>query len=206
MAVRTGAPLTVLVLASLALLFGTCLFIGWFFDRRRPPSSAADVALVFGCGAPWKSESRLNVALDLYRRGLAPHLIVTGGVRMPGRAVTEAEWFRDWLVREGVPPERIHLEMRATNTAENVEYSLPILEMHGWRRVILVMSDFEGIRAHLTAKRAWRGRGVRLYDCHAPSGDRWHRWTWWMSRQGWALTWYTLPRLFRYRLLPYLWR
>jgi uncharacterized SAM-binding protein YcdF (DUF218 family) len=193
------------ILAAAALLL-VLLFVGWFFDRRHLPTSPADVALVFGCGEPWKSETRLRTALDLHRRGLAPHLIVSGGVRMPNSGHTEAQWFRDWLVREGVAPDRVQMEAHATNTAENAEFSLPILQAHGWRRVILVMSDFEGIRAHLTARRAWLGRGITLYDCHAPSGPRWHRWTWWTTREGWALTWYTLPRLFRYRLLPYLWR
>ena len=193
-------------LAALSLSLIVLLVVGWFFDRRRPPPSAADVALVFGCGTSWKSEARLRRALELFKAGVVPQLIVSGGVKMPDRDVTEAEWFRDWLLREGVPADRIHLENLATNTAENAAFSWPLLEQHGWRRVVLVMSDFEGVRAHLTAKRAWLGRGVTLYDCHAASPGRWHRWTWWLSREGWRLTAYTWPRLFRYGLLPYLWR
>ena len=194
------------ILVATAAVLAPLLGIGWFFDRRHRPSAPADVALVFGCGTAWKAETRLKTALELHRQGLAPHVIVSGGVPVPAVAMTEAEWFRDRLVRDGVPAECIHMENRARNTAENVAFAWPILEAHGWRRVILVMSDFEGIRAHLTARRAWRGKGVTLYDCHAQSGTRWHRWWWWTSRDGWALTWYTLPRLFRYRLLPYLWR
>lgn len=183
-----------------------CMALGWCLDVRRPPSRAADVALVFGCGEPWKAEARLTQALALHQAGLAPHLITSGGVLMPGRDATEAEWFRDWLVARGVPADRVHVEARATNTAENAEFSGPILEAHGWHRVILVMSDFEGLRAHLTSRRAWLGKGVTLYDVHASSWPRWSRWTWWMSAEGWRLTWHTVPRLFRYGLIPYLWR
>jgi hypothetical protein len=118
--------------------------------------------------------------------------------------MVEADWFYDKLVALGVPADRILLEPQATNTAENASYALPIIKAHGFTTVVLVMSDFEGIRAHLTARRAWRGQGLAIYDCHAPSPGHWSPWTWWLSRSGWDLTLYTLPRLFRYRLLPYL--
>jgi hypothetical protein len=68
------------------------------------------------------------------------------------------------------------------------------------------MSDFEGIRAHLTARRAWIGHDIEVYDVHAASVGHWNPWTWWLTPEGWRLTWYTVPRLFRYRLLSYLWR
>jgi uncharacterized SAM-binding protein YcdF (DUF218 family) len=199
-----------LLLAIVAIVLATPLFlagVGVFLNRRKLPLEPVDVALVFGTGLDWKAESRVTAAVAAFGRGLAPQLIVSGGVLMPGLGgMTEAEWFRDRLVERGVPSERIHLEDRATNTAENVEFSTPILEFHGWRRVLLIMSDFEGIRAHLSARRAWYGRGIDVFDLHADSTSHWNQWTWWLSREGWHLTWYTVPRLFRYRLLPYLWR
>jgi uncharacterized SAM-binding protein YcdF (DUF218 family) len=194
------------IVSALALL-GCFIGVGLFLNRRRLPAAPADVALVFGTGLHWKAESRWRTAAAVFDRGLAPHLIVSGGVPMPGmRAMSEAEWFRERLLEHGVPDERIHLENRATNTGENIEFTTPILAAHGWTRVILVMSDFEGIRAHLTARRAWGGDGIAIFDCHAASIGHWSAWTWWLSKEGWQLTWYTVPRLFRYRLLPYLWR
>lgn len=190
------------VLAAIAGLVG----LGHFLNRRRLPSEPADAALVFGCGEVWKREARCATAAALFRRGLARWLVVSGGVLVPGTAQTEAAWFRDNLAGRGVPAERILLEDKASNTAENAAYALPILTSHGFTRVVLVMSDFEGIRAHLTAKREWQGQGIAIYNCHAPSGRHWNAWTWWLRPQGWSLTFYTVPRLFRYRLLPYLWR
>jgi uncharacterized SAM-binding protein YcdF (DUF218 family) len=204
-----GSTVTAFVVFVLLLLIAVllgCLATGWCLDVHRPPTTPADVALVFGCGEPWKADARLRQGLAVFEAGLAPHLIVSGGVKMPGREQTEAEWFAEWLVAHGVPSERVHLENRATNTAENAAFSWPILETHGWRRVVLVMSDFEGLRAHLTARRAWEGKSVTLYDMHASSWPRWSRWGWWTSAEGWRLTNHTVPRLFRYRLLPYLWR
>jgi len=193
---------------AIAVAVPACLVVvGQFLNRRRLPREPADVALVFGSGLDWKAESRWKTAADVFDRGQAPQLIVSGGVPMPGLGgTTEAEWFRARLMEHGVPGERIHVENRATNTGENVEFTTPILAAHGWTRVILVMSDFEGIRAHLTARRAWHGRRIAIFDYHAASIGHWSAWTWWLSKEGWQLTWYTVPRLFRYRLLPYLWR
>jgi uncharacterized SAM-binding protein YcdF (DUF218 family) len=194
------------IVSVVVALVALCVGIGIAFDRRRLPSTPADAALVFGCGERWKVNARLHTALEVYRSGMARHLVVSGGVPMPdGSGLTEAEWLAARLVDAGVPAADVSLENRATNTAENAAFALPILEARGCRRVVLVMSDFEGIRAHLTAKRAWLGRGIEIYDCHAPSVGHWSRWAWWTTREGWSLTWYTLPRLFRYRLLPYLW-
>lgn len=186
------------------MIIAAFIALGHAFNRRKLPPQPADVALVFGAGQPWKVQSRCAMAAELYHCGLVRNLLVSGGVPVPGTGMLEAPWFRDRLVALGVPAERILMESRATNTAENVRYALPIIQARGFTSVVLIMSDFEGIRAHLTAKRAWRGSGLTIYDCHAPSTGYWNPWTWWLSRSGWELTWYTLPRLFRYRLLPYL--
>lgn len=192
--------------ASIALAGAIVALIalGHSLNWRRAPRRQADAALVFGCGQVWKREARCATAAHVYHRGMARWLVVSGGVIVPGTDQTEAAWFRDRLVAHGVPPEKILLEDRATNTAENAAFALPILSSHGFRHVVLVMSDFEAIRAHLTAKRAWQGQGIAIYDYHAPSRGHWSPWTWWLSREGWSLTFYTVPRLFRYRLLRYL--
>ena len=189
----------------LALLAGAAA-LGRFLDRRRlpPPGESADVALVFGTGAEWKARGRCEVAARLYHERRVRRLVVSGGVPVGG--VCEADRFRDALVALGVPADRIECEPCATNTAENCALALPILRRHGARSVVLVMSDFEGIRAHLTARRAWIGENFTVWDAHAPSPGHWHRTWWWASREGRRWTWHTVSRLFRYRLLPFLWR
>jgi uncharacterized SAM-binding protein YcdF (DUF218 family) len=194
-----------IVSGCIGLLLGALIGLGHFFNRRRLPAVPVDVALVFGTGLAWKAQARCMTAAWLFHCGHVRYLIVSGGVLVPGLHITEAEWFRKQLLQHGVPADRILLEPRATNTAENTTFALPIIAAHQFTNVILVMSDFEGIRAHLTAKRAWRGQGITIYDYHAPSAGHWSPWTWWLSRTGWSLTLYTLPRLFRYRLWPYLW-
>jgi uncharacterized SAM-binding protein YcdF (DUF218 family) len=197
--VLTGILLTA---AAVPLALGG---LGCWIDRRRLPSTPADAALVFGASTEWKARARWTTVAELYHAGVVRHVVVSGGPTVPGQGVSEAEWFRRNLLALGVPDARILVEDRATHTGENAAFALPILRAHGFRSVVLVMSDFEGIRAHLTARRAWRGHGIAIYDRHAPSPGHWGRCTWWLTREGRRWTWYTLPRLFRYRLLPYLW-
>jgi uncharacterized SAM-binding protein YcdF (DUF218 family) len=185
---------------SLGGLLAALMAFGHALNRRRLPRTPADVALVFGTGLRWKALARIDTAAQLSHQGRVRWLIVSGGVLVPGTAQTEAAWFRDALAQRGVPAGQIILEPQATNTAENASYALPILKAHGFCSVVLVMSDFEGLRAHLTARRAWRGQGLAIYDFHAPSAGHWSPWTWWLSREGWGLTWYTASRLVRYRL------
>jgi len=195
-----------LTLGCLLLFLAALVGLGHLLNRRRLPATPADVALVFGTGLRWKAQARISMAAQLFHQGVVRSLIVSGGVLIPGTKITEAAWFRDALLRCGVPDECILPEAQATNTAENVIYALPIIRAQHFQRVVLVMSDFEGLRAHLTAKRAWQGQGFTIYDCHAPSTGHWNPWTWWLSREGWSLTCYTVPRLVRYRLWGYLWR
>lgn len=179
--------------------------LGRFLDKRHLPPASADVALVFGTGLAWKAQTRWETAARLFHRGMVNYVIASGGVIVPGTGMTEAEWFKIKLIEQGVPPDHILIEDRATNTSENAEFALPIIRRHNFRTVVLVMSDFEGIRAHLTAKRAWQKSGLKIYDCHAASTGHWGRGSWWLTREGRHLTWYTVPRLFRYRLWKYLW-
>ena len=187
------------------LLLAAFVSFGHVLNRRRLPSTAADAALVFGTGLHWKALARISTAAQLFHQGHIRYLIVSGGVVMPGATVTEAAWFREALIGHGVPAARIFVEPQATNTAENAIYALPIIQARRFQHVVLVMSDFEGLRAHLTAKRAWAGQALTIYDYHAPSTGHWNPWTWWLSREGWSLTWYTASRLVRYRLWNELW-
>jgi uncharacterized SAM-binding protein YcdF (DUF218 family) len=202
---RRPSTASSIVIIMSGLILSALIGLGHFFNRRRVPATPVDAALVFGTGLAWKAHTRCATAAEVFHRRLARYLIVSGGVLVPDAHMTEAEWFRAQLVDQGVPADHILLESQATNTAENTAHALPIITAHQFTGVILIMSDFEGIRAHLTAKRAWRGRGIAIYDYHAPSPGYWHPWIWWLTPTGWSLTWYTLSRLFRYHLWAYLW-
>jgi uncharacterized SAM-binding protein YcdF (DUF218 family) len=190
-----------ILLAAIFLAF--LILIGKLLNTRKLPTDVADAALVFGTGKAWKGRARCAVAADLVRGGFVREVIVSGGVAVKDRGVTEAEWFRSILIDEGVPEECIVLENRATNTKQNVDYALEIIREKGFSSIVLVMSDFEGLRAHLTAAKSWSGHGISIYDWHAPSPGHWSENWWWLSSEGRSLTWYAVSRIYRYSLWRY---
>jgi len=68
-------------------------------------------------------------AVDCYKRGLAPWVVFSGGNghRWADLSTTEADVFRGAAIAAGVPADRIVIEDRSSNTAENVQFTLPIL-------------------------------------------------------------------------------
>ena len=89
-------------------------------DEERP----ADAIVVLGAaqydGRPSPVfRARLDHAISLYRAGVAPKLVVTGGKR-PGDRTTEAAVARRYAIDHGVPAEAIFGEDEARNTLDSL--------------------------------------------------------------------------------------
>ena len=82
-------------------------------------------------------EARLQHAVDLWKEGLAPYLIVTGG-KLPDDRTTEAATARAWAIANGVPEEAILGEDRGRNTLESLEGVAAILRSHELHSVLFV--------------------------------------------------------------------
>ena len=102
-------------------------------------------------------------AADLYRRGFGETLVCSGGVAhttdllATGWKTTEAQMFADVAERHGVPRERILLELRALNTAQNLEFTRALLEERGMtpRRLVIVVKPFMQRRMWATKAVVW---------------------------------------------------
>lgn len=131
------------------------------------PACCYDYIVVLGAGVivsapPMRAEpqltdtsDRLWLAARLYRRGVAPKVVVTGGsfaVLPDGRpAQTEAEAMRQVLVDFGVPADRIVIEGKALNTIENMR---EVRALVGGSKVALVTSAFHMPRSLQLARNA----------------------------------------------------
>jgi uncharacterized SAM-binding protein YcdF (DUF218 family) len=78
-------------------------------------------------------------ALELYKSGAAPGILVSGRDR--------EDLFRDRLVLAGVPREVVSIEPYSRNTKENAEFSTTMLRAAGCKRVVLVTSWYHSRRA-----------------------------------------------------------
>ena len=127
---------------------------------RRDEREHADVILVVGralrANLPTSAfAARLEHGAALLRAGLAPRLIVAGG--LTGDATrTEAEAGRDHLLGIGVPAEAILCEGRSRHTLENLANVRATLRLHGWRRLLVVSDPLHLARVAALA----RGLGI----------------------------------------------
>jgi uncharacterized SAM-binding protein YcdF (DUF218 family) len=117
---------------------------------------AADSIVVLGAaqydGRPSPVfEARLRHAVDLYQRGLARVLVVTGGSR-DGDRTTEAAAARTWAEAHGVPAAAILGEDSAHNTKESLDAVAVILGAHGLRSAIFVSDRTHMLRVIRMAK------------------------------------------------------
>ena len=124
--------------AAISAVLGLAVLIGvidayGLVDRAGP----ADVIVVLGSqvypgGRAGPSlERRAQHAAALYRRGLADHIMCSGGVGDHPPAEAEVACRR--VIELGVPPGAMVYETRSHSTEENAAYSAAIMRERGWR-------------------------------------------------------------------------
>ena len=166
----------IILIAVLVLLLSLAAWFAWVFGQIRyyahhDQAQPADAIAVFGAaeydGHPSPVlRARLDHALDLYHRGLAPMIITLGG---QGDAFhSEGSVGRDYLIAHGVPESSIIAETRSNNTEASAEELGILARTNNLDRVIAV-SD----ATHLFRIRALCIRyGVHVFTSPRASGQR----------------------------------
>lgn len=140
-------------------------------ESRVDEAQPADAIMVLGAaeyrGRPSPVlEARLNHALILYLRGLAPRVITTGGAG--GDPVfTEGSVGRAYLSRHGVPPEAIVVEREGESTAQSVAAVAEIMRRMNLRSAIVVSDGYHIFRV----KKMLESSGLKVYGSPRPSID-----------------------------------
>jgi uncharacterized SAM-binding protein YcdF (DUF218 family) len=129
---------------------------------------AADVAIVPGntVEKDGRPSARLSARLDqtvaLYRQGLFPDVIVSGGVGSEG--FDEAEVMKRYLVERGVPEGHIHVDSGGATTHLTARNASRMMRENGWRSAMVVTQYFHVPRMGLALKRS----GVTpVFSAHA---------------------------------------
>lgn len=124
--------------------------------QRRDATRGADAIVVLGA-AQWDGKpspvlrARVDHAIDLWKRGLAPTLIMTGG-QGPGDTTTEAAVERRYAMSNGVPSSAIRVEPESRSTRETLRNVAAMLS-DAERDVILVSDPFHMLRLSILARR-----------------------------------------------------
>ena len=166
----------------------------WVVDE---PAEHADVIVVL-------SDDNFNAdraahAADLYRAGVAPQIVASGRLLRPYAGIAEI-MERD-LENRGVPATTIvKFPHRAANTREEAEALSGLVASRGWKRVVVVTSNYHARRTRFIFGRVFRPSvTVHVSAARDSEFDPSH---WWQSRigiklffnelAGYAIAWWEL--------------
>ena len=124
--------------------------------------------------------ARLDHALELFHRKLAPRLLTTGGAG-GDPDYTEGGVGRNYLVERNVPSEAIIVEPEGETTAHSTAAAGEIMRRMGLKSCILVSDGYHIFRA----KKMLESSGITVYGSPRPSSvapGRWEQW-WLYLRQ-----------------------
>jgi uncharacterized SAM-binding protein YcdF (DUF218 family) len=181
-----------LLLLSLVLFLGYLFYVAGKIARQSTLDEArqADVIIVLGAaeyrGKPSPVlQSRLNHGLDLYSKGLASHLLTTGGAGGDAR-YTEGEVGRSYLIGKGVPSEAILVEPEGATTAQSLESAAEMMHSMNLHTCIVVSDGYHIFRV----KRLLQARGIEVYGSPRvakPLGTVERRWLYFRQAIGFVL-------------------
>jgi uncharacterized SAM-binding protein YcdF (DUF218 family) len=148
----------------------------WVLDE---PAEHADVIVVLSDDN--YNADRAAHAADLYRAGIAPQIVASGRLLRPYAGV--AEMMERDLESRGVPPTSIvKFPHRAANTREEAEALAGLVTGRGWKRVLVVTSNYHARRTRFIFGRVFRPSvTVRVNAARDSEFDPSH---WWESRLG----------------------
>lgn len=111
-------------------------------------------------------------AAKLFNEGYGKWLIISGGSSRLAwdDADTEAEHFAHIAVKAGVPPEKLLLEDRATNTGQNIEFTYELLRQKrlSVKSMLLVQKPYMERRTYATFKKQWPDRRTEIIVSSPP--------------------------------------
>ncbi len=99
----------------------------WDYLSVSDDAEEVDVIFLFGS----QDQKAPSKAYELLREGYAPIVLATGsyGIYTKGKShKTEAESFKEALLSLGASQEEILIEPNATNTAENINFGMQVLQ------------------------------------------------------------------------------
>jgi uncharacterized SAM-binding protein YcdF (DUF218 family) len=148
----------ILALILLALL--GFVLLAWQVDRlgRVDEARAADAVVVLGArvnqdGSPGSDlTSRTYHAVDLWKQGIAPNIICTGGFK--DEPLSAASVCKRFAVSLGVPAAQVYLADGSSNTIEDAQVTAQVMAQTGMRSAVLVSHPLHLFRARWLFRRA----------------------------------------------------
>jgi uncharacterized SAM-binding protein YcdF (DUF218 family) len=183
---RPSSRRILLILLAFALAIYVVSFVAVVAVSRVDQRHEASAIVVLGAaqynGKPSPVlRARLDHALSLYREGLAPTMVVTGGIG-EGDRVSEATVGRRYLVTHGVPDSAVVVRPEGRSTLSSMRSVGEWAREHHADRVLLVSDPFHMLRLRLEAGRV----GLRCYTsptASSPISANWREELWFLAAE-----------------------
>ncbi|MBI5700621.1 YdcF family protein [Candidatus Saganbacteria bacterium] len=147
-----------LILMTAAIVFHPVILNGMAkFLYVRDKLEKSDVILVL---AGDSNGERAAHGVDLYKKGFAPKILMSGGPAI--WHLTYAENMRNQATSLGVPAKDVLLQDRSRSTFEDIKFSLLILKKIDAKKVILVTSPTHIRRSRLVARKFFKKEGIKV--------------------------------------------
>ena len=180
--------LTAFVLCCVAGLTLFCL-VCWRATVPRTPADA-DCLIVLGAQVYMDGRmslvlrARVDAALEAWRAGRAPAIIVCGA-KGGDEPCSEAAAMADYLRDQGVPDDCVLRDEASFNTQANLANAAALMRERGWTRAIVCTSDYHLERALWIA----RDTGLEATGIAAPTPHTLRAFWWGRMREtiSWAL-------------------
>jgi uncharacterized SAM-binding protein YcdF (DUF218 family) len=151
---------------------------GSFWVVNDKPEASDTIAIL---GDDNYAGDRATRAAQLFKDGMAPRIIASGRYLRPYASIAELE--QHDLRDRGVPAGAIiRLDHRAENTREEAYAIAMLISSHGWKRILLVTSNYHTRRARYICERAFPA-GTILRVVAAPDSE-YDPHSWWHTRAG----------------------
>ena len=175
-------------LASTIYLYCECMLIGAIIANvlaaKRVPAPDKDFIIILGCGIMNDGSptpllrGRVDKALELYDRQLAAGgkvpVFITSGGKGPDEVISESECMKRYLIKKGIPENRIILEDKSCDTFENMKFSKEKLIALGREisstKIAFSTNKYHVFRSGLYAKR------VKLQAEGIGADTKWYFW------------------------------
>lgn len=146
---------TPLALCILLFLAGEIAIFSGF--SSNVPDQDADYLIVLGAkvnpnGPSLTLQKRIDAAYEYLSEHPSTVAIASGG-QGADEPMSEARCIADELIARGISPERILLDERSTDTAENIAFSRELIDDSPDRSVLVVSNNFHCFRASGIARR-----------------------------------------------------
>jgi uncharacterized SAM-binding protein YcdF (DUF218 family) len=137
-------------------------------QAQQDEKQRTDVIVIFGAaeyaGKPSPVfRARLDHGLDLFRQGLAPMVITTGGHGEDAK-YAEGEVGRDYLIANGVPERSVIAETQSDDTAESAKRVAKIMRANGMSKCLAVSDGYHLFRI----KRLMAAQGIETFGSPRP--------------------------------------